>query len=102
MSRGGVRAGAGRKPGTLTKRTREAAEKLHIEGENPLDFLLQVMRNPEADFDARFEAAKAAAPYVHPRLQAVEMKAEVDASVEVHRIELVAADVSKNDDHTAH
>ena len=36
------------------------------------DFMLAVMRDETADFKDRFEAAKGAAPYVHPRLAAVE------------------------------
>ena len=52
------------------------------EGLTPLEYMLEVMRAPAPDVDdARilqshvamcFEAAKAAAPYIHPRLAAVE------------------------------
>lgn len=51
------------------------------EGVTPLEFMLQVMRSPSDHEDAkvqvareamRFEAAKAAAPYIHPRLAAIE------------------------------
>ncbi len=41
-------------------------------GISPLDYLLQVMRDPSGDSGARLEAAKAAAPYVHPKLSAIE------------------------------
>jgi hypothetical protein len=34
----------------------------------PLAYLLQVMRDPTAPAEMRFEAAKAAAPLVHPAL----------------------------------
>ena len=82
-SHGGRRKGAGRKPGSLNKRTRDIADKAIAEGISPLEYMLQVMRSeaPESE-DARvlvahqamrFEAAKAAAPYVHPRLAAVEV-----------------------------
>ena len=56
------------------------------EGITPLEFMLAVMRStsvhddPEVQIsrDAmRFEAAKAAAPYIHPRLQAVEHSGKV-------------------------
>lgn len=84
--RGGARPGAGRKTGAATKRTREIADKAAEEGITPLEFMLQIMRTePEQpdgeEFDwrlhqmrleMRFEAAKAAAPYIHPRLAAVE------------------------------
>lgn len=38
------------------------------EGLTPLDYLLRVMRNPRNEVDVRVDAAKAAAPYVHPKL----------------------------------
>ena len=43
------------------------------EGITPLEFLLAVMRDPKAPPAARTDAAKAAAPYVHPRLSAIEL-----------------------------
>lgn len=42
------------------------------EGLTPLDYMLSVLRDEEADAAARFEAAKAAAPYIHPRLSAID------------------------------
>ena len=79
--RGGARKGAGRKAGSATKRTREIADAAMAGGITPLEYMLQVMRLESEHEDARiqiareamrFEAAKAAAPYVHPRLAAVE------------------------------
>lgn len=79
--RGGRRTGAGRKAGSATKRTREIADKAAEEGITPLEYMLQVMRASSEHEDPkiqiareamRFEAAKAAAPYMHPRLQATE------------------------------
>lgn len=80
--RGGARKGAGRKAGSATKRTREIADKALAEGISPLEFMLNIMRTePSGGLTARdflqactmrFEAAKAAAPYIHPRLAAVE------------------------------
>lgn len=82
VGRGGARKGAGRKPGSATKRTREIADKAAAEGLTPLEYMLNLMRkkpnarmNPRDRLAAetiRFEAAKAAAPYIHPRLAAVE------------------------------
>jgi hypothetical protein len=34
--------------------------------------MLKIMRDPEADDDRRDEMAKAAAPYVHPKLASVQ------------------------------
>jgi hypothetical protein len=38
-----------------------------------LEFLLQVMRDVEADEARRIDAAKAAAPFVHPKLASVDL-----------------------------
>lgn len=72
MARGGSRKGAGRKPGAATKRARESADMLAVEGLMPLDYLVGVMRETMPFDPNRFEAAKHAAPYMHPKLAAVE------------------------------
>jgi hypothetical protein len=46
-----------------------------MEGLTPLDYLLGIMRDEEAEDARRQDAAKAAAPYVHARL------ANVDANI---------------------
>ena len=74
--RGGKRLGAGRKQGSLTRKTREVAEKAMASGLTPLDYLLQVMRDPEALAPVRMDAAKAAAPYCHPRLASQTVEVE--------------------------
>jgi hypothetical protein len=76
--RGGIRRGAGRKAGSATVRTREIADKAAAAGITPLEYLLELMRKPypeNADpavlvaYDSmKLDAAKAAAPYIHPRL----------------------------------
>lgn len=71
MPRGGKREGAGRKPGSLTRRSREIATNASLKGLTPLEYILEVMRDTTADADRRFAAAVAAAPYVHPRLATV-------------------------------
>ena len=38
----------------------------------PLDFLLRLMRDPRAPQAKRLEAAKAAAPFCHPKLNAID------------------------------
>lgn len=42
---GGRRINSGRKPGSLTKRTREVAERAAAEGKTPLEVLLENMRH---------------------------------------------------------
>ncbi len=72
MPRGGARPGAGRKPGQTTKLNDEARRKALAGGISPLDYLLQVMRDEEAEAKRRDWAAAAAAPYVHARRASVD------------------------------
>lgn len=107
-SKGGPRAGAGRKEGSLTKRTREIAEVAAAKGITPLEVMMTTMmelykeagncaRQSNRHHDLGDKAnehddghdamitenrikllnmaatiARHAAPYVHPRLSAVE------------------------------
>ena len=97
-NRGGARPNAGRKKGSATKRTREIADRAAEEGLTPLEFMLNVMRAPSDHEDPkiqcareamRFEAAKAAAPYVHPRLANVEVG---NKEGEIFRVGLLSDD----------
>jgi len=94
MPRGGKRPGAGRRPGTLSKKTIARQQQASAAAENgisPLELMLKRMRyhnqmadrelekGAKADHDkiekalhSASEAARDAAPYVHPRLSAIE------------------------------
>lgn len=74
MARGGKRAGSGRPPGAHNKRSREIAEKAAKKGITPLEYMLKVMRSKSTSVtdERRDEMAKAAAPYMHPRLNAIQ------------------------------
>lgn len=91
MARGGARKGAGRKVGSVTKRTREIAERAVTEGLTPLDYMLAVMRDEAADSARRDDMAKAAAPYIHPRLASTELKGEGGGPI-MHRVEWSVVD----------
>ena len=93
-SKGGARAGAGRKTGSLTKRTRQIAEAVATQGITPLEVMMKVMHqlyeeagnvieqdlgDKELASEARIKllnmaatVGRHAAPYVHPRLSAIE------------------------------
>jgi hypothetical protein len=43
-----------------------------LSGLTPLDFMLQIMRNPDQDLAFRAEMAKATAPYIHQKLIAAD------------------------------
>jgi hypothetical protein len=62
----------GRKKGTPNKKTARLQEIINASGVTPLEHMLGVLRDPNASATERFEAAKAAAPYVHARLAAIE------------------------------
>lgn len=79
--RGGKRPGAGRKPGVPNKRTQELQAKVEAEGITPLDYMLSVLRDGSLERQERFDAAKAAAPYVHARLNAVDAKVDHDGKI---------------------
>ena len=47
--------------------------------ETPLEYMLRIMRDEAAESKRRDEMAKAAAPYLHPRLSSVEHTGEDEA-----------------------
>lgn len=53
----------------ISQRELRKAEEL---GYSPVEFLLNVMNNEHEPMGRRVEAAKAAAPFIHPRLSAVD------------------------------
>jgi hypothetical protein len=75
----GTRTGkpVGRPKGSANKASVARAEEVEASGLTPLDFMLGAMRDEEQPINIRLDAAKAAAQYVHPKLSAVEVKAEV-------------------------
>lgn len=73
---GGRRPGAGRKPGALTKRTREIATAEAKSGITPLGYMMQVLRDENSSGEDKRWAAHAAAPYMHPRLQAMTLSGD--------------------------
>lgn len=98
MARGGKRPGAGRKSGSPNKATAERQKAVEESGLTPLDYMLGIMRDEEKPADMRFEAAKAAAPYVHPKLANVDHKSS-DGSMtpQPDRIVIEAASDDGND-----
>lgn len=82
MSHGGARPGAGRKPGSTNRLSQEAHDRAIEGGEMPLDYLLRIMRDEEADEAKRIDCAKAAAQYVHPKLSSVEAHGNLSETYE--------------------
>lgn len=71
--KGGVRPGAGRKPGAPNKKTAELQKAVAESGVTPLDYMLSVLRDVNNDPKERLAAANMAAPYVHAKLASVEV-----------------------------
>jgi hypothetical protein len=64
----------GRPKGSRNRRTRAVLEAAEAGGELPLDYMLAVMRDPNADHKRRDAMAMAAAPYLHAKLSSIDAK----------------------------
>jgi hypothetical protein len=62
----------GRTKGVPNKTTRARAEAAALAGITPLEHMLSVLRDPNAQPARKDEMARAAAPYVHPRIAPVQ------------------------------
>ncbi|SFJ54353.1 hypothetical protein SAMN05216304_109121 [Bosea sp. OK403] len=91
MARGAARTG--RKAGATTRRA-EAAPVVEG-GLTPLDYMLTMLRDESLEPKARFEIAKAAAPYVHAKLATVEHSGGIALS---HEDALAELDDEPQDD----
>ena len=80
----GIRTGRrrGRPKGSPNKASIARQNAIAKSGLTPLDYLLSVMRDSEQALEARLEAAKAAAPYVHPRLSTIAISGKMTLSHE--------------------
>lgn len=79
-SKPGERRG-GRIKGVPNKRTAAKAAEIEASGLTPLDFMLNVMRDENHEMGLRFDAAKAAAPYVHARLSSIDAKVDLEGKL---------------------
>ena len=79
---GGKREGAGRPKGSKNLTTQKLERKAKSGGLMPLEYMLKVMCNAKAGAERRDRMAIAAAPYITPRLQAVEYTAPPTPHIE--------------------
>jgi hypothetical protein len=77
----------GRRKGTPNRRTLAQKEELENSGLSPLDYMLSVMRDPEASPERRDYNARGAAPYCHRALKAIEHTGEGGGPIE-HKVTL--------------
>jgi|ERR1700692_925734 len=69
---GGRQKGTPNKAISKVKLTAQLRAAVSAGGELPLDYMMRIMRDANADRARRDDMAKAAAPYVHSRLASVE------------------------------
>ena len=79
---GGKRPGAGRRKGARNKVTLAREAELAASGLTPLDYMLSILRDPEASREDRKWASEKAAPYCHHRLSATEVTGTLTTSQE--------------------
>jgi hypothetical protein len=79
----------GRQKGARNRATAEARAAAEATGILPLDYMLSVMRDANADPKRRDAMAIAAAPYLHPKLSAVEPKPQKRSAAEERGIRVV-------------
>jgi len=71
MARGGSRPGAGRpRKGDETVKPAAVKREARAVKLSPLDYMLAVMNDEDVDQARRDRMAQAAAPYVHPKMEA--------------------------------
>lgn len=66
----GLKTG-GRLRGVPNRATAARQAAVAATGQTPLEALLEIMRDPRRPVALRVDCARAAAPYVHPRMAAV-------------------------------
>ena len=66
----------GRKKGTQNKASAARERAIAASGLTPLDYLLSILRDETNTPKVRLDAAKRAAPYVHPKPKAVDHQAQ--------------------------
>lgn len=70
MAKGGYRPGAGRPKGPAKSSAKELATTVtKCGGRTPLEYMLTVMNDQDADVTRRDRMAIAAAPFMHPRVE---------------------------------
>ena len=105
MAGGGSKPGerrGGRKNGTPNRASAARQAEVAASGITPLDYMLKVLRDENADPHQRFEAAKSAAPYVHPKLANIQHGNDpnnpLNSGTDADRIAVIKAFLAENPD----
>mgnify|MGYP000879311221 CR=1 FL=1 len=83
MPSGGAREGGGRKKGSSNLRTARVAHALMNSGKSPLEVMVEAMRKvyEESGPVAAVPYAKECAPYMHPKIQSIEITGDEENPV---------------------
>jgi hypothetical protein len=92
--------GVGRPRGSVNKRT--AAYLRTNGGDLPLDYMLRIMRDDQQPRERRDDMAKAAAPYLHAKLQSIQMDAEITSSKVIRAPETAREATTWTDQYAPH
>lgn len=103
MARGGKREGAGRKRNVPNKATIARQAQVAATGITPLDYMLEVLRNPKLPAARRDWAASQAAPYIHPKLATLQSNVNLTGRLTLEALvnESIKASLPANDDEAA-
>ena len=90
----------GRPKGSVNKRTQ--AYLRTNGGELPLDYMLRIMRDEQQDKQRRDDMAKAAAPFLHAKLQSTQIVGEITTNyvARIPEVAITADDWSRK--HVSH
>jgi hypothetical protein len=72
MAQGGYRPGAGRKPGSMNKKTADVIEKLAQLKFDPIEAMARIAMNKKATLELRGRMAAELAQYIAPKRRATE------------------------------
>lgn len=75
---GGARPGAGRKRGSPNVKSAEIIAEALEQGVTPVEYMLGILRDEDADQKERQWAAEKCAPYIHPRPAPIPRTVEID------------------------
>ncbi len=86
--RGGKRSGSGRPKGVPNKANAERQAAIAASGLTPLDYMLDILRDKTRNDQVRMEAARSAAPYVHPKLASIEHGGKDCGPIKIEEIKI--------------
>lgn len=85
----------GRKPGAKNKFSKASIVELAKTAVTPLEFMLSVMNSKKNPLPMRLEAARSAAPYVHPKLAQVSHTGSINSELNVKLSDETRLDIAR-------